>query len=246
MRLSRLYPWLLLRCLLYLSITASLAMNAFADARPKILFTCSLPASAYRLALEQAYAQSFARLGYDFSISTFPVARGLKMLNSGRLDGDCSRSETLLDNLNNSAIVKVKTIIRTTDYGIWSHLPDLRINSIDDLKKQPYRIGYSNGTRVVEEFLQRNSLTNTIAVEGMSNGLRMLSAQRFDLFLTGNGLVYEQHKDLDLRNPIYMSGILFHDRSYPYLHKKHEKLRPKLEAELKKLIPPEGIPVDRR
>lgn len=235
-------------CLLRLAllfVSSGLTTNCVADTRSKILFTCSLPeSSAYRQALEQAYSSSFANLGYNFAMKSYPVSRGLRMLNNGRVDGDCSRSGTLLDNLGNSAIIKVNVVIRTTDYGIWSHSPGLVISGIDDLKENRYRIGYSNGNLTVKEFLRQHYLTNTIAVEGLNNGLRMLSAQRFDLFLTGNGLVYEQHEELKLSNPIYMSGVLFQDHSFPYLHKKHEKLRLKLEAELKKIIPPAGVPID--
>lgn len=197
----------------------------------------------YRIELEKVYTDLFDQLGYDFSLKTYPVSRGLAMLEAGLVDGDCSRSESLLDNSGNVSIVRVGVVIRSTDYGVWSHSADLESISILDLKKQNYRIGYSKGSVVVEQFFRRHDLTNVVAIEGLSNGLRMLSANRFDLFLVGNGLVYEQENTMGLRSPIYMGGIVFRDHSYLYLHKKHEKLRDVIERKLAMVIQPGGVPV---
>ncbi len=226
-------------------ICVFLSCSQASFARPSLVFTCSLPeAMPYRLALEKAYSHIFNKLGYDFSVVSYPVSRGLAMLEAGLVDGDCSRSKTLFANIENESLVRVDVVIRSTDYGIWSYSAKLENLTLNELRERNFRIGYSKGSLVIEDFLERQGLDNVVAVEGLNNGLRMLSANRFDLYLVGNGLVYEQEETLHLRAPLYMKGVLFHDQSFPYLHKKHKKLRRPFERELKKLIDAGGIPVE--
>ena len=230
---------------MYLLGGAILLHSQSSTARPAINITCSLPeAMPYRRELEKVYSELFDSLGYDFSMSTSPVARGLAMLDAGLVDGDCSRSETLLDNNGLLSVIRVDVVIRSTDYGLWSHSAgDPEFISISDLRERNIRIGYSKGSLVIKHFLQKHRLTNVVPVAGLNNGLRMLGADRFDFYLVGNGLVYEQLGTLDLRSPIYLKGILFQDRSYLYLHRKHRDIKQAVEAKLSKLLPAGGVPV---
>ncbi len=232
-------------CLMYLLGGAILLHSQSLAARPAIKFTCSLPeAMPYRLELEKVYRKLFDDLGYDFSMSSDPVSRGLAMLDAGLVDGDCSRSETLLDNTDHLSVIRVDVVIRSTDYGLWSHSAEgPGFISISDLRKRNIRIGYSKGSLVIEHFLKNHHLTNVVPVAGLNNGLRMLGADRFDFYLVGNGLVYEQMGALGLRSPIYLKGILFQDRSYLYLHRKHRDIQQAVEAKLRKLLPAGGVPV---
>jgi hypothetical protein len=232
-------------CLMYLLGGALLLHSQALTARPAISFTCSLPeAMPYRLELEKVYTELFDSLGYDFSMSSSPVSRGLAMLDAGLADGDCSRSETLLDNTGELSVIKVNVVIRSTDYGLWSHSAAApEFISISDLRERNTRIGYSKGSLVIEHFLKNHQLANVVPVAGLNNGLRMLGADRFDFYLVGNGLVYEQLDTLDLRSPIYLKGILFQDRSYLYLHRKHRDIKAAVEAKLRKLLPAGGVPV---
>lgn len=223
-------------CLICVCLTARAAA-------PKIQFSCWIPPETSLYSeLETAYQKAFAQLGYEFSMQFRPGQRSLFEAEKGITDGECAREANYLREVPDSQLLKVDILVGHSDLVVWSHIKDLSINSIEELLKTNYRMGYAVGDKTTEGLIKRHKI-NAYPIANHENALKMLSAGRIDLYIHPSAIIKLQLARMQLERPVYPAGVLLHMYAYPYLHKKHQDLAVPLVKALENIIPAGGIPL---
>ena len=182
------------------------------------------------------YTEAFKRLGYRFTYNIFPPQRGLIEADSGRVDGAATRVEfdkSLQKQFPN--LIRVKEPVYKASYAAYSKNHSIHFQGWESLRGKDYIIGYVRGMKVFEkslpEYVDKNK---TLEITDIRLAIRMLASGRMDILLENemsmkSSLRNEEFRGLDIR----CIGSLDHFFLYPYLHKKHAELVPKLAAVLK-------------
>jgi polar amino acid transport system substrate-binding protein len=182
------------------------------------------------------YTEAFKRLGYGFDYNIYPPVRGLIEVNSGRVDGEAFRvkfSERLQKQFPN--LIRIPEPVVEVAFAAYSKNPAIGVQGWESLKKKDLLVGYIRGEKMAEENLPKYvSQQNLIAVTDIRQAIKMLASGRMNLFLTydqpmESALRHEEFGGLDIQR----SGTLGRFSLYPYLHKDHSDLVPRLAAVLR-------------
>ena len=167
--------------------------------------------------------EAYKRIGIQVNIRKYPGERALRLANSGKVDGEVQRINGIAANYTN--LIQVHPAINYIEGAAFTQSLSFAVKGWSSL--EPYRVGYIRGIK----FAERNTKNMDAQAVGDYQGLfRMLDQNRLDVAISPrlNGLY--QMKLLGVANiqvltPSIMRFDLFH-----YLHKKHEKLVPKISA----------------
>lgn len=242
------YKHILLCCLCSLVSLFSHFSVAEDTARPSITFICggvSVESPLFKAASD-IYKTAFTALGYDFKMISSPnLKRSLAEANHGGIDGDCARSANLNSTINGSRLQKINVKILETSIAAWSRDSTLVISSADDIRRLNLKVGYLRGTIVTEKFLTTHQISNTLAINTPELAIKMLLAGRYDLLLLSPQVVKSELRRLKRENSVHNVGTLERNDLYPYINERHKALIPQLEIELRKIVPPTGIDIDK-
>ncbi|WP_372679100.1 substrate-binding periplasmic protein [Desulfosarcina sp.] len=182
------------------------------------------------------FNEAFARLGYGFELHAFPSERALVESNAGRMDGEAGRIQfdaTLAAKYSNLVEVSEPTFF--VSIGAYAADASIRLNGWTDLADKPFVIGYPRGIKVIERRLVGH--VNARHLQGVNNirqGLKMLQYRRIDVLI---GLQTSVESVLDesafADSKIVPAGIMEVVPVFPYLHKKHYALAPRLAVVLR-------------
>ncbi len=166
----------------------------------------------------------YKRLGYDVIVNQYPAKRALKMSNSGAVDGELFRIKGMQRFYPNLRIVP--TAIDTIKAQALSIDLDIQINDWHDL--QPYKIGIITGIKYAQ--IGTNGM-KVHPVNTYKELFSLLERKRVDVIVcTKSACDYELKKFKD--NNIKSLGIIQEVSFYHYLHRKHEKLIPLVNAQI--------------
>jgi len=196
-----------------------------------------------------AYTEAFKRLGYTFDVMNCPSKRCGIMANSGQADGMMTRVYDYNKIYPN--LVRVNYIFFQHRILAFAADPSIKLNGWTSLADTDFHVNYLLGSvRLTNRLTQLVHSDNLQSVSSSHQGLFMLIHGRNDLFISIEALLLPEMVQSDkgrffLRSnkadkkpfdvypsPIYMAGVLETVNSYPFLHKKHQKLAPKLAAVL--------------
>ncbi len=117
-----------------------------------------------------------------------------------------------------------------------------QLNGWESLKGKDYRVEYRHGIKTTED-----NLPNVVKKENLSTvteqvpGLKKLISGRIDLFVDKESGILTLLKTPEFKDSrIRSAGLMESFPVYPYLHKKHAALAPKM-AEIIKGIKAEGL-----
>jgi len=174
------------------------------------------------------YTEAFSRLGLEFNYIICPLKRCSYMSNLGQVDGEPQRIYNYLEKYPH--LVRVEEPIIRTQVAIYSLNGLKHYDSWDSLSGLTERIGYVRGAKDTQLQLDLRVNENLLSsVTTVYQGLMKLKLRRTDLFI-----------DLKSRVDLWLStkefkgvgikqvGILDEHDSYPFIHKKHTSLAPKL------------------
>lgn len=201
----------------------------------KIVFANGLPENSYRVKwYKLVYPEAFRRLGMEFELKQYPMKRGPHLVNQGKLDGELGREggfNTMYPNLLrvDEPLWTGRMIAYTTDKKIKLN------NEWESLRNTKFRVNYRRGVKKCEENLTKvvrpdklESLTDDV------QGLKKLLAKRIDVYVGIESIIDHLLKTKDFSaSSFYKAGVMDESRIYAFLHKKHEKLVPKLSAVFK-------------
>jgi len=153
--------------------------------------------------------------------------------NSGALDGEAGRIAYLDSNKYPNLIRVTESIIVMKD-GAYSADTSITINGWESLRGKGFKVGLLKGIKSVEQKLpQYVEKKNIITLTDFEQCLKMLQARRIDLFI-GATLVEESALMKSGKyNDIKRVGIVEEKALYPWFHKRHKDLVPKLADTLK-------------
>ncbi|MEM5527896.1 hypothetical protein WN093_03595 [Gammaproteobacteria bacterium AS21] len=169
-------------------------------------------------------SQIYQKLDYDIVIKQYPDKRALKMSNNGEVDGELLRIKGMQQYYPNLRMVP--TAIDQLDAQALAIDLDVEMNDWQDLK--PYKIGIINGIK----YAQIGTLGMQVhPVNTYQELFDLLERKRVDVIVcTKFACDYELKKLQD--NNIKSLGVVQRIPLYHYLHRKHEKLIPLLNAKI--------------
>jgi len=207
-------------------------LNNFAVAQEnsqKLIFT-TLNGLVFPKIGEKIMDEAYKRVdNIEIKIIEQPAARALVTANSGEVDGELARIESLSSKLHN--LIRLPTLIMNFDIVCFIKNKEIIIDNVESLI--PYRVGVQRGYVQVEnvsDFLPKREI-----VTSNDSLFKMLESGRLDVVITDrvNGEITLEKlgfRTISSTGPVLETLPLYH-----YLHKKNKKLVPKLSRVLSEM-----------
>lgn len=176
---------------------------------------------------DRIMTEAFSRLGLVLKIVNLPSERALINANEGIDDGNFARVKGLEQRYPN--LIRVAEEITTFEFVAFSARPAFRTAGWESLK--PYNVGIITGWKILEEHITGVAALTKVRDERLLFGL--LAAGKTDLVIYDRQQGRVVLKQLGLRGIRPLEPPLAVERMYPYLHKRHAALVPKLEQVLR-------------
>lgn len=175
---------------------------------------------------DRIMTEAFRRMGITLKIVNLPSERALVNANEGLDDGNFARVEGLDKQYPN--LIRVSEEITTFEFVAFSRKAAFKTAGWDSLK--PYNVGIITGWKILE-----NNIAGVKSLTKVSDELLL-----FKLLLNAkvDVVVYDRMQGKVVLNRLAAEGIrelkppLAVKGMYPYLHKRHADLVPKLEHTL--------------
>ncbi len=187
------------------------------------------------------YTEIFKRLGMKIEFRDYPAKRAGIEADAGNVDGEPGRIFSYADEHPNLIRVEESPFsLNFSAFAVKDSIPQL--SGWDSLKGTKYKVEYQRGIKICEinlpKVVSRENLSDVTEAE---QGLKKLISGRTDLFVYDEiGLLIllkrPEFKDSNVR----LVGVMESGVIYPYLHKKHAALAPKM-AEIIKAMKAEGL-----
>lgn len=205
------------------------------QAADKIVFSNGLPENSYRVKwYKLVYPEAFRRLGMEFELKQYPMKRGPYLVNQGKLDGELGREGDF--NAMYPNLLRVEEPLWTGRMIAYTTDKKIKLNNKwESLRNTQFRVNYRRGVKKCEENLTKvvrpdklESLTDDV------QGLKKLLAKRIDVYVGIESIIDPLLKTKEFSASSFnKAGVMDESKIYAFLHKKHEKLVPKLAAVFK-------------
>ncbi|MDM8539088.1 hypothetical protein QUF70_20235, partial [Desulfobacterales bacterium HSG17] len=221
----------------------------------KIVLLATKTNTYYSRYCKMAYTEAFKRLGYTFDVMNCPSKRCGIMANTGQADGVMTRVFDYNKTFPN--LVRVNYMFFQHRILAYAADPSVKLNGWPSLADTDFQVAFLHGSvRLTNRLAKLVNTDNLQPVTSSRQGLFMLIHGRNDLLISIEALSLPEMVQSDkdrffLRSvkydkaekkssdvypsPIYVAGILETVDSYPFLHKKHKKLAPKMAGMLQKM-----------
>lgn len=228
---------LALLAMLCLPAASALSQDAAAGAKPFIVTSGGEPTTwGSRLGL-LIYSEAFKRLGIPFQMGYYTLARGAAMVEQGLADAELSRVHEYGNDKPN--LVRVEESIVDLGFSLYGTNPRMRIERLEDLRTGNHLVEYRRGLLLCE-----TTLKQLLPAERLSNvatreqGLKKLLAGRTDLYCEIDVYVQQELHSAEFKGVTTLRKVIGLGESvptYPYVHRKHAALAPRLAAVLKQM-----------
>lgn len=181
------------------------------------------------------YTELFKRLGIPFKLDHAPLARRASLADEGLIDGEAARIYAY--GATHPNLIRVEESILDFSFTLFTASPTLRLQRLEDLPAANLLVEYRRGILLCE-----NTLTPLVPATRLSNvtsvqqGVRKLLAGRTDLYCDHDIAVQQVLHAPDFKDITSVRKAISLGKSiptYPYIHKKHAALAPRLAATLK-------------
>jgi len=182
--------------------------------------------------VQEVGTRAFGKYDIKFSLMTYPSERALSTANFGDVDGDAYRVFDLHDKTGGKYpnLVRVDFPYISIHFTAFVKDNNIRITGWEDLAN--YKVAVIRGNKTMEahvnKFVPRERQS---VVHSYKQAFSMLLLDRVDI-VVGKPIVGASYVK---NNNLYMTGKFQFQDIYMYLHKKHKKLIPKIEIELRKM-----------
>lgn len=182
------------------------------------------------------YTEVFRRLGMPFQTEHYSLARRTALMEEGITDGEASRIYSYGD--NRPYLIRVEESLIDFSFALYAANPSIRLGRLEDLSATSYLVEHRRGILLCE-----NTLKKLVPAERISDvlttqqGLKKLIAGRTDLYCdlevyVRQELMAPEFKGSAIRKAISLGNTV---PTYPYLHKKHAALAPRMAAIIKQM-----------
>ncbi|CAN5332730.1 transporter substrate-binding domain-containing protein [soil metagenome] len=182
------------------------------------------------------YTEAFRRLNLTLSIGYYPLARRAALVDDGEIDGDGARVYGY--GAAHPNLVRVEESVMEFSFGVYSASPAVSVQRLEDLQSTTLLGEYRRGIFLCETTLKKVMPPERLSdVTNELQGVKKLLAGRTDIYcdldnVVRQTLVSPEIKDQASVRKVFDIGAL---PTYPYLHKKHAALAPRLAAILKQM-----------
>ena len=204
---------------------------------PMVLGTDTGESTLSGMWARRIYVEAFRRLAIPLEIAQYPLGRLGVLADQGALDGELLRVHGYAD--THPDLVRVDEPVYGVRMALYSAHPTLRLNRLEDLPAAgvtgEYRRGVAVCERTLRQWLPEDSISDVTTAE---QGLRKLTAGRtgvfcdFDLAVAAALLSAELAGLAPFRKVLDIGAEI---PLYPYLHRRHAELAPRLAEVLKKM-----------
>jgi hypothetical protein len=187
------------------------------------------------------FKEVFRRLGIKDEFRDYPGKRAGIEADEGAIDGEPARPYQYAAEHPN--LIRVEEFIFKVNFSAFAMQASIpQLNGWESLKGTNYRVDYQRGVRTTE-----TNLSKVVSKENLSDiikpaqGLKKLASGRTDIFVeeeTGILSLLQTPEFIDSK--IRLAGVMESVAMYPYIHKKHAALAPKM-AEVIKAMKAEGV-----
>ena len=206
------------------------------SAGQKIVMACTVsPEMPVGKWLNLIYTEAFSRLGMEFECILYPSKRASMMADVGEVDGEPARASHYTTDHPN--LIKLGEPVVSVNFSAFATDFTIRLDGWESLRETRHRVEYMRGIKTCEEELSDVVKPDKLSVVNeFRQGLKKLAAVRIDIFVhlepdVMATLRTEEFKDMKIQKV----GVMEQQIAYPYLHKDHQDLVPKLEAVLKEM-----------
>ena len=186
--------------------------------------------------VRRIYTEAFRRLGVPMELQTIPLPRMTEMLDRGEIDGDVGR--VYAHGASHPDIVRTEEAMYDVVIGLFTLDPDVALARVEELADKPFSATYVRGVAICERLLKPHlrpeNLTLIVTDE---QGMEMLAMKRVDFYCTANHTIAdvasrERYRKLPQPRLVLSLGSI---PLYPYLHRRHAALAPRLAAVLREM-----------
>lgn len=184
---------------------------------------------------ELVYNDAFSRLGIPFDYKVYPPARASIMASRGDVDGEPARIKSYGDLYPN--LIRVDEVVSSNKVAAYAVSPGIVLDGWKSLSGTGYRVEYYLGMAFA-----KSKLTGLVAPDRLSAistermGLKKLISERTDLYIDSMTRISPLLSSAEFSGSgIYVAGIMMDLSGYPYLHKRHHLLVPKLAEVLSQM-----------
>ncbi len=171
----------------------------------------------------------FKRAGYEINILRMPAARALHDLDNGITDADLVRIRKIDTVYPNIRVVPEKII--DFDFVAISKNLDFKADGWASLK--PYEVGIVSGWRILEMNVKSN--ISVTRVEDTRQLIKILDNDRVDLVVSERWQAQQAIKSLAINSLTIHQPPIKTNELFLVVHKRHEKLIPKLTSIIKSM-----------
>jgi len=216
--------------------TLTLCASSSSFAADSITFASGAPLYDYQArVIIPILTEAFKESSIEFDAIAMPSLRALETSNSGLLDGELHRVYELHDITNNkySNLLRIDCELLVVELMVFSK-HSIDIKDWQDLSK--YSVAYYRGRNdVSKNFAKLNVKPAIYQVNTDTQAFIMLALDRVDVVISekklGNKIILSDREFAD----IAAVGSLAKTHIYAYLHKKHQKLLPKIVDSLEQM-----------
>lgn len=179
--------------------------------------------------LDLLYQELFARLGIAFEIQMLPAERALQNANAGIDDGDTCRIAGLQNTYPN--LVHTSEPVMQYQMVVFSREENFQVSGQESLA--PYGLGIVTGWKILERTTKEHP--SRTMVDSADQLFRMLDQGRVEIALIERLVGMEAINRLGIKGIRILSPPFLAGEWFLYLHKKHQGLVPRIDAELRKM-----------
>ena len=189
---------------------------------------------------ERLYGEAFKRLGYQFAYQVYPSKRASVMANAGEVDGEPQRVRNYAVSFSN--LIRVNEPSFTNRVLAFATNPAIQLDGWDSLRGTRYRVDYRLGSLVAEQELpSRVASPQLTGVPTVAQILKKLKFNRTDIYVDTEWTVLPVLQTAEFKDAgIVPVGVMSSNKSYPFVHKRHALLAPKL-ADVLRQMKKEGV-----
>jgi polar amino acid transport system substrate-binding protein len=182
------------------------------------------------------YTEAFKRMGVPLRAGFYPLARRAALADEGLIGGDGARVHGY--GAAHPNLVRVEESVMDINFALFSARQDLQLQRLEDIASSGLMAEYRRGILLCE-----NALKALVPPERLSNvtseqqGLQKLLAGRTDVYCDLEPFIKQALGSLEIKDATRIRKIfgIGNLPTYPYLHKKHADLAPRLAATLKQM-----------
>lgn len=207
-------------------VIVSLTLSSLAHANDQLVF--STADSALTAVNKRVVTEAYKRIGFKIQIERLPAARALKISNKGEVDGELFRIADIVNDYPNLRMIPIPIYI--LEARVFSKDVEFSVNGWESLR--PYNIGIVRGVKHAE--LGTKGMNRHISVN-YDHLFKMLYKKRVDIVVAARLSGLESIAKLNLKEIKMLDNPIVKLPLYHFLHKKHERLIPKLTEVLRRM-----------